>query len=430
MKFGTVDKAGGLAVSAPSLSESRASLDIYPYKTTFIFIALYYLISHGRLHLLIPVLQKIPSAMILGILAVISFVVEYKKNGDQWHFIREEKLLAGLIMMCIASLPLSVWPGNSFNSLYKGYLPTVILAFIAGFICKSPKDIEKFLWVYVINCTLVIFMALSAGIGHFSTGVTDMYDVNDIAMVLVCSLPITFYLMLQQQGFKKFILSIFMLLTVITIIKTGSRGGALGLLAIAGYVVLNSRSKIKALVISTIALVILFAFAPEESKERFVTMVKPETEYDQNYGDRKQIWTRGITIALSSPLVGAGIGNYTVADGSSKDKMGPWKAAHNSYLQIAVELGLIGFVLYVLLTIGTFIKLHLMKKAVERMEPPSPVVWIIKGAELTMLAFIVTTFFLSQAYNPQFYFILAMIVAAKKMVNQQLKIQQSSAEII
>lgn len=430
MKFGTVDKAGGLAVSAPSLSESRASLDIYPYKTTFIFIALYYLISHGRLHLLIPVLQKIPSAMILGILAVISFVVEYKKNGDQWHFIREEKLLAGLIMMCIASLPLSVWPGNSFNSLYKGYLPTVILAFIAGFICKSPKDIEKFLWVYVINCTLVIFMALSAGIGHISTGVTDMYDVNDIAMVLVCSLPITFYLMLQQQGFKKFILSIFMLLTVITIIKTGSRGGALGLLAIAGYVVLNSRSKIKALVISTIALVILFAFAPEESKERFVTMVKPETEYDQNYGDRKQIWTRGITIALSSPLVGAGIGNYTVADGSSKDKMGPWKAAHNSYLQIAVELGLIGFVLYVLLTIGTFIKLHLMKKAVERMEPPSPVVWIIKGAELTMLAFIVTTFFLSQAYNPQFYFILAMIVAAKKMVNQQLKIQQSSAEII
>lgn len=418
-----------LIASSSEISDFYVKADSYPYKTTFVLIALYYLIAHGRLHILVPALQIIPTAMILGILAVISFAVEYKKNHDQWRFIREEKLLVGLQLMAIASLPFSLWPGSSFDSLFKGYMPSVIIALIAGFICKSPKDIEKFLWIYVVNCSLVVYMSLSAGIDHYSSRVTDMYDVNDIAMVLVCALPITFYLLLQQKGFKKLVLSVFMLLAVITILKTGSRGGALGLVAIAGYIVLSSRSKIKAMIISVLALVILFTFAPDDSKERFITIVKPETEYDQNYGDRKQIWTRGITIALSSPLVGAGIGNYTVADGSSKDKMGPWKAAHNSYLQIAVELGVIGFALYVLLTVGTFLKLRRLKTVVEKLINPSPLAWVIKGTELTMVAFMVTSFFLSQAYNPQLYFMIAMIVAAKKLVDQQLETEQSSAEM-
>jgi len=400
----------------------------YPFRITFWFTALYFVISQGRIHVLIPTLQKIPLAMIMGILAVIFFVVEYIKNRDHWYLIREEKLLLGLLVVCIASLPFSLWPGNSFSTLYKGYLPTVILAFIAGFICKTPKDIEMIMWVYILNCTLIIYMSLSSGIGHYSTGVTDMYDVNDIAMVLICSLPIAFYMMLQQKGIKKSLLFLFMLLAVITIIKTGSRGGVLSLTAIAGYLVLNARSKIKALIISTTVLVMLFALAPGESKERFITMVRPETEYDQSYGGRKHIWMRGITLAFRYPLFGCGFGNYVVADGDLKET-GPWKTAHNSFLQIAVELGLIGFAIYVLLTIGTFLRLRLMRKALEMLEHPSPVTWFIKGAELSLLAFIVSTFFLSQAYNPQFYFIVAMIIATKKMIAQQSEIQQLSSEI-
>lgn len=391
-------------------------LQTFPlYKATFFFIACYYLISHGRLHLLIPVLAKIPTAMIAGILAVVSFLVEKKKDHDTWQLSREEKLLAGLAVMCIVTLPTSLWMGNSVTGFMKGLFPAMILSFIAAFICKSWRDIEKFVWVYIINCFFVIWMALSANIDHYSIRVTDMYDVNDIAMVLVTSLPIAFYLMKQQQGVRKIILLLYLALALITIIKTGSRGGVLGLAGMVLYMVMQSKSKIKTLIITALAMLAIFTFSPEESKERFATMIKPQTEYDQNYGDRKQIWKRGVQIVLGSPLLGAGLGNYGIADGNVKE-IGQWKTAHNSYLQIAVELGVIGFILFVMLTVGTFFKIRNARLALDDMQSPSPLAWIVKGIELFMVSFIITAFFLSQAYNPQLYFIIAMVIAAQKML--------------
>jgi O-antigen ligase len=413
----------------PFVSLTYAEPDAPRYKATFVFISLYYLISHGRIHLLLPALQLVPSAMIMGILAVISFFLERNQKKDDWHFIREEKLLVALMALSVALLPFSVWVGNSFNSLFKGYMPTVILALIAGFICKTSKDVEKFLWIYALNCTFVVFMSLSAGIGHFSTGVTDMYDVNDIAMVLVCSLPILFYLMLQQRGVRKILLGLFLILAVLTIIKAGSRGGILGLLVIPCYIVLNSRSKIKALVISALILMVLFAVAPEEAKERVISMAKPETEYDQNFGNRKQIWQRGLSLVAGSPLVGAGLGNYSVADGNLTG-IGAWKTAHNSYLQITVELGLFGFGLYVMLTVGTFLKLRFLRMKLAGTEARSSAAWIVNGAELSILTFMVTSFFLSQAYNPQFYFLIAMVIAAKKIVIKESEVAKTSEVLV
>src|SRR5207237_1598421 len=64
---------------------------------------------------------------------------------------------------------------------------------------------------------------------------------------------------------------------------------------------------------------------------------------------RVELWKGGVRLFLASPLTGVGIGMYEVAEGLSHGGRGKWSAAHNSFLQLATELGLVGFTLFVAL---------------------------------------------------------------------------------
>lgn len=390
-------------------------LNTYPYQATFWFTAIYLLISIGRIHLLIPILTAIPSAMIVGILAIVAYLIESRKVHDIHSWGREEKLVLGLLAVCLVTLPTSIWPGGSVTGLYKGFLPTILLMLITAIICRSTADIKKFVWLLTAINILIIYFVLSKDISHTSKGITDTYDTNDIAMILDCSLPILYYFMLSCRGIKKIILTICIVLLVLVVVKTASRGGMLGLIAFGGYLVLYSRDKFKYFMLVVVATIVVVLFAPQETKVRFSSMINPQTEYDENMGDRTQIWNSGIKLFLKSPILGVGFGNYVVADGGMKEG-GAWKTAHNSFLQIAVELGFLGLVLFVSLSAGTFFKFKRIRRELEIIDCDHEMLWLIRGLELSLLIYVVTTFFLSQAYSSLFYFIISLSIAAQKFL--------------
>jgi len=390
--------------------------EIYPYRVTFWFTVFYFLISHGRVHVLLPFLTNIPCAMISGILAVTAFWFEHGKVQEKHSWVREEKLVLGLLIMCLVTLPTSIWLGGSVTGLYKSFLPMIVLMFITAIICRSVADIEKFVWLLLVNNMLIIYFVLSKDISHISKGITDTYDTNDIAMVLDCSLPILFYFMISCRGIKKNILSICVVLLAITVIKTASRGGMLGLIAFGGYLLLHSRSRVKYFVTSVVGIIFIVTFAPQETKERFSSMINPQTEYDQSLGARTQIWESGVKLFMKSPVLGVGFGNYAVADGGMKES-GSWDTAHNSLLLVAVELGIVGLVLLVMLSAGTFFKFRRIRKELEAIDYDDEMLWITQGIELSLVIYMVTAFFLSQAYSPFFFFIISLAIAAQKFLS-------------
>lgn len=394
------------------------------YKLTFLFVTLYYLVAHGRIHTVVPFLAKFPCAMIAGVLAVCSFWFESLKQHINYYMIREEKLVLGLIIMCVITLPTSVWPSNSFFSLGKNFLPTVILMFITGIICRTVIDIRRFIWVYIANCAAIIFVALSNELNHFAKDVSDTYDVNDIALVLCCSLPIVFQLMLQSRGIKKLFLCAFLIVTVVTIIKTGSRGGVIGLVTFAAYFLFNSNKKTLHSIIVLVAFALVIAMAPESAKERFSTMINPQTEYDKNLGDRTQVWERGLKQFLKSPILGAGFSNFAEADGRGKEAGDAWRTAHNSLLQVLVELGIVGLILFIKLIAGTIIKLRRLRKRLESMGHSSDLLGFMYSIETSLLVYFATAMFLSQAYNRQLYFIIAIAIASQKLLLNDKKVAE------
>lgn len=395
----------------------RAALPVvFPYRATFALVALYYLIAHGRFHMVLPVLATFPCAMIAGILVVLAFCFEYLGRGNSYRPIREEKLVLGLLLLCLITLPTSIWPSNSLNVLMRNFFPTVVTMLVTGVICERLEDIRRFLWLYMINCSLIIYVAHGEELNHYSKKVSDTYDVNDIAMILSCSLPVVYQFILQLRGLKRLVAWAFFVSAAVTIVYTESRGGLLGLFTFTAYLVFSSRHKARYFLLACAALSALLIMAPDSARERYATMINPESEYDRKLGDRTQVWEKGLLKVLDSPLLGVGLGNYVEADGRGREAGDAWRTAHNSFLQVSLELGILGFVLFFALVLGTYRKLRALRRRLDASAEPPQVLWLIKGIEGSLLVYLATALFLSQAYNRQFYFLIALLVAAQKIL--------------
>jgi O-antigen ligase len=163
-------------------------------------------------------------------------------------------------------------------------------------------------------------------------------------------------------------------------------------------------------------------------KERILTMWDPQTEYDQTAGGRTDLWKASLVLLAKRPW-GVGIDNFVTAEGLSHGGLGKWSAPHNTFFQIAVELGVVGLAIFIRMLARTLQSLHLIKISIK--PPMLPVVMrrlperqprapardldesghlyqLAEALELTLYGFIVVGFFLSHAYSAMLYIMLAL----------------------
>jgi O-antigen ligase len=120
--------------------------------------------------------------------------------------------------------------------------------------------------------------------------------------------------------------------------------------------------------------------------------------------DRLAIWSDGMTFFKRSPIWGIGFGGFT-ADRHM--------TAHNSYLLVAAELGVIGYFLWMSIIVVTMIQLSRVPKAVGKSDPVLAR-WAV-GLRLSLAVYLFTSFFLSRTYSLPIYLLFGMagaIIAA------------------
>jgi O-antigen ligase len=97
-------------------------------------------------------------------------------------------------------------------------------------------------------------------------------------------------------------------------------------------------ARIAIFLLLTSAILILLPYVQTlRSFERFSTIGTELTQGDLN--KRTDLWREGLATFVEHPLTGVGSGMYRSVNSSGK-------VAHNSYISVLVELGLIGFVLF------------------------------------------------------------------------------------
>jgi O-antigen ligase len=178
------------------------------------------------------------------------------------------------------------------------------------------------------------------------------FDQNELALVLALSIPMAFYLLTRRQSFPGAILCWAQLpLGIVAILLTGSRAGLISL-SVALTIVVFALPLLRGWkrLICWVAFPCIVASAvfcvPANTWKRLLTTGSEITGGTLDH--RTVIWAAGLNVFRQHPFIGVGAGAFGPSVVAAIDKN---YVAHNSFLSILVELGVVGaLILLALLT--------------------------------------------------------------------------------
>ena len=188
---------------------------------------------------------------------------------------------------------------------------------------------------------------------YYQRFATSGFDPNDLALTLSISIPISYYLSLRRSGWTRWLYIVQIMITAVIILLTGSRTGLLTMLVglslvfTAGKLSLpaSGPSKAIALVLILAGLCAVVWVVPAATWRRLATVGSEVSEGTLN--SRTVLWSGGWKAFGNVPMHGVGAGAYPESLFPLLGRPRNFTAvAHNSFLSVLVETGLIGFVLF------------------------------------------------------------------------------------
>ncbi|WP_068544423.1 O-antigen ligase family protein [Thalassotalea crassostreae] len=333
--------------------------------------------------------------------------------------------------MLIAMLPLIVFSGLINGSGFYGVeqaqrlLISSILPLILYTNLLSTANRQRHLmFICILASVLMVHNGYSQHVnydydikmgegwaGSFSVGREEMRitylgffnDPNDLGMFLVMNIPFLAYFYSESGGLiKKLIVITAFAFILYGIYITGSRGTLLGALGVISLYFFLKRAGIKlvifAIVMAPIAGTLIMSFGGLSSA-------------DSSADGRLQAWYDGIWMLLYNPVFGVGMGNFLEEHGL---------VAHNSYIHVASELGIIGYSLWGgALTLTTFTAYNIMKSTESLIgnseSNKSSLIGELKIHNtlfFSLIGYLVTAFFLSRMFTLLLFIFLGMTIAS------------------
>jgi O-antigen ligase len=379
-----------------------------------------------------PILGKLQLPM-LALAAALAFFAATRHPLRRLRQIRQPttKFMIALAIIMIIGVPFSLWRGHSATFVLKSYLPNVIFLALVAASVRSIRDIE---WFALMNLYgALIFATIVSLFFHVGSdgrlGNLIFYDANDFALVMDCSIPFAVYFLGKgQKPSRRYVAILALVMFLTAIVKSGSRGGFLGLIAVSLYVLLRYRaipSRVR-LAVTIAGLALFLGFASDKYWTMMGTILHPTSDY--NYTDsegRMEVWKRGVGYMLHNPLVGVGVAAYPIAEGGSDLALSQqaqgigfkWSVAHNSFLETGAELGIPGLVVFIAMLAVT--GAALVEISPKRKWGP----WISRRERAlaqmligALIGYCVAGFFVSAEYFAYLYFMLALAVGLTKVI--------------
>ena len=394
-------------------------------------IAVYLATAVGRIHEVFPILQVLKPTLLAAAMSIGLYLLQ-RSSQRRMRLVnsRTTACLIGLVVWGALSVPAALNQGLAFQS-WSDFARTIVMCFVIAASVRRPADIERLFLVYfgvTVTYTAVVLSRFHLGGGDtWRLGDLYTYDANDLATLIVTAMPLGLYFVIGQgRVLLRLLAAGGLIVLAVGLISSGSRGGFVAFLAVAAFVLvmmttIPARSRIGGLVV---ILVVLLGTA----SDKYWTQMQTIVHYDQDYNvtsetGRVRIWKRGIGYMTDHPLLGVGMRNFPVAEGTISPLAGRrergigvwWGAAHNTYVQVGAELGFPGLLLY-LGVIGTaFWSLRRVSRRALRSHPQGGE--ISRPAQSLMAAlvgFAVGSFFLSLAYSDMLYMLIALAVGLVK----------------
>ena len=413
----------------PSFMEVEAGKwqDKRGHGATFACLFLFSIILYFRPYELIPALSGFKTmAFYVGIVTLaVYFITQISVEGNLTARPREVNMVLLLGVAGLLSIPMAMDPSEAWNTFVDFLIKTILIFIVLANVVRTEKRMKLLMYLALVVSLYLCYHLIAdyrAGVFRIGSEETNTQRVggaikglfdnsNDLALHLVTMIPLAFALGLENKNpLRKILFWGISLLMIASVIITFSRGGFLGLIAMALLLVRKIGRRNKSMGFAALALGVVFflAVAPGEYAGRISTIFNSASDLTGSSSQRTEVLKRSIWVTLRYPLFGVGLGNF---HHKSEQELG----THNAYTQVSSEMGIAAMVCYIILLVHPFRKLRMIERDMFERNDNSRFYYLAIGLQASLLGYMVASFFAAVAYQWYIYYLVAYAIALRRI---------------
>jgi putative inorganic carbon (HCO3(-)) transporter len=355
---------------------------------------------------------------ILGALCFLYAFWELMKKGRVPHFLSTSQSRAFLIFYLLVLLAYVDAPGtDGFKmTIFTAHLVFMITTIILVSSAARLRWACLFLIASIDWASLYMLREWQTGSAIYGSSYRPGYVTGDpnyfTASVLLC-LPMIFYFLSAEasaEGKRRTGEGLFYVVSICLILPAvrlgASRGGLVGMSAMALFIAWRSNRRIRNLIAIIAVGAALIFFAPSGPVQR---LLHP-TQGDKESSDiRLLLWQSGLNMIRSHPLAGVGLGRFKAVSlayappGTTTPELK--HIAHNTYLEMAAEIGVPGLLAFVAILFFTYRSAGLIRK--EAQDQSDGVVFVTASSiQAGLVGFSISIFFISADFLKVLWFVV------------------------
>ena len=319
------------------------------------------------------------------------------------------------------------WAVTGFSSYGQSTFQSVLGYALLFILIARIVTTEKRLRGVIIALTLAHLYLLAFNFNvltdptlrQYLVGGTFLGDGNDYSLSMCILIPCMVEVAMSARGgLRKLLAWAGVVVIILAIIATQSRGGTLGIVAVMAYLWWRSPRKVVTGVAIAMVGVVVMLYAPSQYFQRMSTVTG--MSIDGSAQGRLDAWGGAIGMGAKNPILGIGAGQFSSRWG---------KTTHSTYLLAFAEMGLPGLIAVLMLVFGNIRANMRVRKAVLARAGPAGnpdqarTLRLLDMTNAAMVGFAVTGTFLSATYYPHMYVLTALLISARFFAARAGKVQ-------
>jgi putative inorganic carbon (hco3(-)) transporter len=313
----------------------------------------------------LPLLDAMHLGDITALFSLVALVVARVRRGlPPVTVSRELGWVAGFGAVMLLTAPLAIWPGGAVSVFIDLYSKVILIFALMVHTITTRARFNRLLSLVVAGTAYIAIRAVidyGRGVnliedGRVTGAVGGLFgNPNDLALNMVAFLPLGLALM-QDRGAGPTVRLAALIgapAMALAIIFSKSRGGAIGLAGML-LVFLYQMRRIRPGVTAAVVVVCIATIPvlPSSFTARMASVFDSEQDTTGSREARKQLLREAAGAFKQNPLFGIGAGQFVNYNPDGRQEA--WRETHNTFLQVAAELGLVGLFVFLAILYSGF----------------------------------------------------------------------------
>lgn len=409
-----------LAISknrAPELTLLKRG-HVFSYAALFIFTAILYA-RPGEFYPS-PITASI--ALVVGLAALCFYVpTQLGLEGNLTARPREVNLVLLYCLAGLLSIPFAISRAEAWHEFSGTFIRCIVIFVLMVNVVRTEARLKGLLFLALIASVWLsveaireYHLGLLGPDGYRVTGSGNgiFGNTNDMALHVVTILPITIALLFGSRGIiGRAAYAACAAMMVAAVVLSYSRGAFIAMIVVLIFLALKigprHRFGILLAIVSLAGAIIVFA--PDKYGVRLLSIFFPSLDPGGSADFRRGELFRSLYIALRHPLLGIGMGNY------QPEMSYRGLVTHNSYTQVAAEMGMAALVCYTMFIVSPLRKLGRIARETFEARANSRFYYLAVGLQASLIAYMVASFFLSVAYTWYVFYLVGFAVCLRRL---------------